>query len=136
MGERSRIDFLILVCAILIILIANHLGLVAIPLELNTQLFLVISIGGLAGITLLGWWGRKRRMDEVNAYKFGRVNSAISIGAIVILVVVLLTLVGIHPPGMDPEVPFLFVIPPFALLIVLAVLIEEVVQWLKLDQSN
>ena len=129
-------NWLILVCAIMIFLTAYHVGDVAIPLGMDTEIFLEILIIILAGIILLGGFGRKRGMDEITAYKFSRVDSAISIGAIAIIVIILLILAGVHPPGMDPEVPFLFVIPPLALVIVLAALIEEVVLWLKLDQSQ
>ena len=120
----------------MIFLTAYHVGDVAIPLGMDTEIFLEILIIILAGIILLGGFGRKRGMDEITAYKFSRVDSAISIGAIAIIVIILLILAGVHPPGMDPEVPFLFVIPPLALVIVLAALIEEVVLWLKLDQSQ
>jgi hypothetical protein len=41
-------------------------------------------------------------------------------------VTITLSLADVHPPGMDPEVPFLFVIPFLALVIVLAVLTEEI----------
>ena len=136
MGSRIRLNSLILVCAIIIFLTAYHVGLVAIPLGTDTEISLVILIGILAGITLLGAFGRKRGMDEIVTYKPGRIISSIFICAIAIMVIIMLILAGIHPPGMDPEVPFLFVIPPLALLIVLAVLVEEVVLWLKLDQSK
>lgn len=136
MGERTGLDLIIFLCAILAWHISYYLGLVVIPFELDTELILVFSIAGLDGITLIGWLERKRRMDEVAAHKFSRVNSAIFIGVIAIIIVVLLTLAGIHPPGMDPEVPFLFVIPFFAALIALAVSIEEVALWLKLDQPK
>jgi hypothetical protein len=134
--SRAGLNFIILVCAILNILIAYHIGLFVIPLGLDIVVILEVSIGVLAGIILLGWFGRKRGMDETTTHKLSRINSAIFIGAIAIIVIILLILAGIHPPGMDPEVPFLFVIPPFALLIVLAVSTEELVSWLKLDQSQ
>jgi hypothetical protein len=132
----SRLNFLILVCAILIFLIAYHVGLVAIPLGMDTEIPLEILIGILAGIILLGGLGKKRGMDEITAYKFRRVNSAISIGAIAIIVIIMLIYAGIHPPGMDPEVPFLFVIPPLAWLFVVAVVVEETILLLKLDKSQ
>ena len=136
MVSRAGLNFLILLCASLSILIAYHIGLFVIPLGLDIVVFLEVSIGVLAGIILLGWLGRKRGMDETTAHKFSRVNSAISIGAVAIIVIILFILAGIHPPGMSPEVPFLFVIPPLALLIILAVSVEELVSWLKFDQSQ
>lgn len=136
MGERSGLDLIIFLCAILAWHLSYYLGFVVIPLELDTELILVLIIAGLACIALIGWLERKRRMDEVAADKFSRVNSSIFIGAITIIIVILLTLAGIHPPGMDPEVPFLFVIPFFAALIALAVSIEEIALWLKLDQPK
>ncbi|KXH75624.1 MAG: hypothetical protein AM326_08845 [Candidatus Thorarchaeota archaeon SMTZ-45] len=136
MVSRGRLNFLILVCSILILLTAYHIGLVAIPLGMDTEVSLVVAIGALAVITLLGAFGRKRGMDEIATYKPGTIISSIFIGAIAIMVIIMLLLAGIHPPGMDPEVPFLFVIPPLALVIVLAVLIEEVTLGLKLDQSK
>ena len=134
MNSRSRIlNWLILVCAILIFLTAYYVGLVAIPLSMDTEVTLVIVTAILAGFTLLGVLGRIRGTDEISNY---RPVTATSICAIAIMVTIAFILVDVHPPGMDPEVPFLFVIPPLALVIVLAVLIEEVVLWLKLDQSQ
>jgi hypothetical protein len=136
MNARSKLNSLIVVCAILIILTAYHVGLVAIPLGTDTEVSLVIAIGILAGISFLGALGRKRGMNEIVTHRPGSIISAIFIGAIAIMVIIILILAGIHPQGMDPEVPFLFVIPPLAILIVLAVAIEEVVLWLKLDQAQ
>ena len=136
MWSRSRLNSLILVCGVMIFLISfNYVGLVAIPLGLETEVPFVIIIGILAGINLLGAFGRKRGMDEITANKFRRVNSAISMGAIAIIVIILLILAGIHPPGMDPAVPFLFVIPPLAWLFVVVVVVEETLLFLKLDKS-
>ena len=135
MWSRSRLNSLILVCAVMIFLIAYYIGLVAIPLGLETEVPLVIIIGVLAGIVLLGAFGRKRGMDEIVTYRSRRVISAFFIGAIVIIVIITLILAGVHPPGMDPEVPFLFVIPPLAWLLVVAVVVEESLLLLKLDKS-
>ncbi len=133
MNSGSRLNWLILVCAILIFLTANYVGLVAIPLSMDTEVTLVIVTAILAGFTLLGALGRIRGTDEISNY---RPVTATSICAIAIIVTIAFILVDVHPPGMDPEVPFLFVIPPLELVIVLAVLIEKVVFWLKLDQSQ
>ena len=127
MGSRSRLNSLILVCAILIFLTTYHVGLVAIPLSMDTEVSLAILIGAL---------GRKRGMDEIVTYSPGRIISTISIGAIAIMVIITLILAGVHPPGMDPEVPFLFVIPYLSGLPIVAVVVEEVVLWLKLDKSQ
>ena len=127
MGSRSRLNSLILVCAILILLTTYHVGLVAIPLSMDTEVSLAILIGAL---------GRKRGMDEIVTYSPGRIISTISIGAIAIMVIITLILAGVHPPGMDPEVPFLFVIPYLSGLPIVAVVVEEVVLWLKLDKSQ
>jgi len=136
MGSRSRLNSLILVCAILIFLTTYHVGLVAIPLSMDTEVSLAILIGVLAGIILIGALGRKRGMDEIVTYSPGRIISTISIGAIAIMVIITLILAGVHPPGMDPEVPFLFVIPFLSGLPIVAVVVEEVVLWLKLDKSQ
>ena len=136
MWSRSRLNSLILVCAVMIFLISfNYVGLVAIPLGLETEVPLVIIIGILAGIILLGAFGRKRGMDEIVTYSPRGVISAFFIGAISIIVIITLVLAGVHPPGMDPAVPFLFVIPPFAWLFVVAVVVEEALLLLKLDKS-
>nr|KXH74955.1 MAG: hypothetical protein AM324_15415 [Candidatus Thorarchaeota archaeon SMTZ1-83] len=113
-----------------------YVGLVAIPLGLETEVPLVIIIGVLAGIILLGAFERKRGMDEIVTYSPRRVIFAFFIGAISIIVIILLILAGIHPPGMDPAVPFLFVIPPLAWLFVVAVVVEEAILLLKLDKST
>ena len=136
MWSRSRLNSLILVCGVMIFLISfNYVGLVAIPLGLETEVPLVIIIGILAGINLLGAFGRKRGMDEIVTYSPRGVISAFFIGAISIIVIITLVLVGVHPPGMDPAVPFLFVIPPLAWLFVVAVVVEEALLLLKLDKS-
>ncbi len=140
MWSRSRLNSLILVCGVMIFLISfYYVGLVAIPLGLETEVPLVIIIGILAGINLLGAFGRKRGMDEIVTYSPRRVISAFFIGAISIIVIITLVLVGgvtgIHPPGMDPAVPFLFVIPPLAWLFVVVVVVEEALLLLKLDKS-
>ena len=134
--SRSGLNSLILVCTTLIILITYHIGLVAIPQDMDTKGSLVILIGVLAGIILLGAFGRKRGINEIITYNPRRIISAIFIGAAAILVIIALTFAGVHPLGMDPEVPFLFIIPPFALLIIVPVGAEESVTWLKLDKSK
>ncbi|MHA2603287.1 MAG: hypothetical protein AM324_014290 [Candidatus Thorarchaeota archaeon SMTZ1-83] len=137
MWSRSRLNSLILVCGVMIFLISfYYVGLVAIPLGLETEVPLVIIIGVLAGIILLGAFERKRGMDEIVTYSPRRVIFAFFIGAISIIVIILLILAGIHPPGMDPAVPFLFVIPPLAWLFVVAVVVEEAILLLKLDKST
>jgi len=137
MWSRSRLNSLILVCGFMIFLISfYYVGLVAIPLGLETEVPLVIIIGVLAGIILLGAFERKRGMDEIVTYSPRRVIFAFFIGAISIIVIILLILAGIHPPGMDPAVPFLFVIPPLAWLFVVAVVVEEAILLLKLDKST
>ena len=137
MWSRSRLNSLILVCGVMIFLISfYYVGLVAIPLSLETEVPLVIIIGVLAGIILLGAFERKRGMDEIVTYSPRRVIFAFFIGAISIIVIILLILAGIHPPGMDPAVPFLFVIPPLAWLFVVAVVVEEAILLLKLDKST
>jgi len=137
MWSRRRLNSLILVCGVMIFLISfYYVGLVAIPLGLETEVPLVIIIGVLAGIILLGAFERKRGMDEIVTYSPRRVIFAFFIGAISIIVIILLILAGIHPPGMDPAVPFLFVIPPLAWLFVVAVVVEEAILLLKLDKST
>ena len=135
MWSRSRLNSLILVCGVMIFLVAYYVGLVAIPLGLETEVPLIIIVGVLAGINLLGAFGRKRGMGEIVTYSPKRVISAFFIGAIAIIVIITLILAGVHPPGMDPEVPFLFVIPPLAWLFVVAVVVEEALLLLKLDKS-
>ena len=135
MWSRSRLNSLILVCGVMIFLIAYYVGLVAIPLGLETEVPLIIIVGVLAGINLLGAFGRKRGMGEIVTYSPKRVISAFFIGAIAIIVIITLILAGVHAPGMDPEVPFLFVIPPLAWLFVVAVVVEEALLLLKLDKS-
>lgn len=136
MGGRSGLDFLILVCALLIFLIAYHIGLIDLPLGFDIAAFLMISVGILASTILLGCLGRRNRMAETTASRFGRINSMISIGAIVVIGTIVLALVGVYPPGMDPEVPFLFVIPAFAMLIFYLVLFEEATLSIELAQSH
>ena len=50
----------------------------------------------------------------------------ILISGILIVVTIVFVLLEIHPPGMSPEVPFLFVIAPLTALIILGVLIEGI----------
>lgn len=133
MNSRNGLNWMILVCAILILLISYYLGLVAIPQSMDTEVTLVIVTAILAGFTLLGTFGRLRRTDEIFMHRPVRITS---ICAITILVIITFILVDVHPLGMDPEVPFLFVIPFLALVIVLAMLIEEVVLWMELDKSQ
>jgi len=122
-NSRSSLNWMVLVCAILILLISYYLGLVAIPLSMNTEVTLVIVTDVLAGFTLLGALERIRGTDEIPKYRPSRITS---ICAIAIIMTITLSLADVHPPGMDPEVPFLFVIPFLAFVIVLAVLIEEI----------
>lgn len=132
MNFRLGLNGMVLVCAILILLISYHLGLVAIPLSMDTVVTLEIVTAILAGFTLLGALERIRGTNETAKYRPLRITS---ICAIAIVVIIALVLADVHPPGMDPEVPFLFVIPFLALVIVLEVLIEEIVLWLKLGQT-
>jgi hypothetical protein len=78
---------------------------------------------------------RKRGLDEIVTYKLKRIISAFFTGAIAIILIVILILAGVHLPGMDPEIPFLFVIPPLAYLFVVTVVVEEGLLLLKLDKS-
>ena len=134
MNSRSKIlNWLILVCAVLIFLTAYYVGLVAIPLSMNTEVTLVIVTVILTGFILLGEFGRINEIDEIS---FSRHRKGTLISGILIVVTLVFVLLDIHPPGMSPEVPFLFVIPPLALVIVLAVLIEKLVLPMKLDQSK
>ncbi|MFX0107855.1 MAG: hypothetical protein ACFE7R_06210 [Candidatus Hodarchaeota archaeon] len=133
MSLRTRINSLILVCTVLIYLTTYYVGLVVIPLSLDTKEPLTILIGGLAGITLIGALGRRNEQSESVRHKPVVIIILCAIG---IMVTIALTLVDFRPPGMDPEVPFLFAIPPLTLVIGLAVLIEELVLWLKIDQPQ
>ena len=133
MNSRSSLNCANLICAIMILLISYYLGTVAIPQSMDTEISLVIVTAILVGFILLGAFGRLRGTDEIFKHRPVRITS---ICAITILVIITFILADVHPPGMDPEVPFLFVIPFLTFVIVLAVLVEEVVLWMELDKSQ
>ncbi|MFX1368359.1 MAG: hypothetical protein ACFFAY_07165, partial [Promethearchaeota archaeon] len=60
-----------------------------------------------------------------------RPRKLILISGILIVATIVFILLDIHPPGMSPEVPFIFVILPLAALFVLGVLTEALVLSMK-----
>ncbi|MGD9381840.1 MAG: hypothetical protein PVI03_05290 [Candidatus Thorarchaeota archaeon] len=60
-----------------------------------------------------------------------RPRKLILISGILIVVTIVFVLLDICPPGMTPEVPFIFVILPLAVLLVLGVLTEAIVLSMK-----
>ena len=55
-----------------------------------------------------------------------RARMLILVSGTLIIITIVFVLLGIVPPGMDPEVPFLFVITPLILLIILGVAVEVI----------
>ncbi|MBS3794135.1 MAG: hypothetical protein KGY80_04520 [Candidatus Thorarchaeota archaeon] len=90
------------------------------PVE--TQFPLMLLIAALSIITLVGVVGRKQEESDMPRYELQ--TKMVAFSAVATLLLVLFVLIGFPPPGMDPAVPFIFVIPWVAFVMVLLLPVE------------
>lgn len=58
--------------------------------------------------------------------RYERQTKMVAYSAIGVLLLVVLVLIGLVPPGMDPGVPFVFVFPPLVLPMILVLPVEVI----------
>ena len=133
MDPYTRLSWIILVFALLILLTSFFAGLVFIPSETGLESIPMWNVILLSICTLLCGFLRMKEIEEPPLYR--RRSIVITVSSIAIMLAIILPRAGIYPPGMDPQVPYLFVIPPLALVIILAALIELVVPWILQHRS-
>ncbi|TFG03669.1 hypothetical protein EU538_13105 [Candidatus Thorarchaeota archaeon] len=124
MDSLRALNWVISLCGIVIMFASAHVGrmLAFQPGEDQTPLMLLMA--ALSIVALVGAFGRTREESDMPRYE--RQTKMVVFSAAVTLLLILLVLLGFLPFGMDPAVPFLFVIPVPALVMVLILPIEVI----------
>ena len=121
MNSLRALNWVISLCGIVIMFASAHVGRMLAFHPGEDQTPLMILIAALSIVALVGAFGRTREDSDMPRYE--RQTKMVVFSAIVTLLLVLL---GFLPFGMDTAVPFIFVIPVPALVMVLILPIEVI----------